>query len=404
MARGLRNRPKPRVRPPRAAHSRRCRRHRPRLPRWRPLTRGANAAGRDPDTAAGAPARRPAVRCCRHCRPPAAHEPERDADADSDDVSDQCPAGATQARGSRVADSYPNSHAARRAALSYGHADADAAADHRLRPGLRPRTAGHEPLGAAVHAEPADNGLATSPTRAAVSQATPDDHQRHSLTHGQTQRGGCAGGDTRTGYGKRHRDAHQRGDTQRADPASTRWQLRPAFAVARLPATSGLTVTLSSPSSEEQPLDRDSITWYWSVVSQASGPRHLRLDLELRYKGRTADVPAVPDEPVWTPEIMLDVREKDAIVMGPLSIPTGNIGQTIISAGLSSQIPLLIAWVRTRVGPHPAPPPRRRIWLRRRSSTTAAEAPPQTAALTSRACQSRRPAYCHADYCGMRNT
>jgi hypothetical protein len=136
-----------------------------------------------------------------------------------------------------------------------------------------------------------------------------------------------------------------------------------AFAVARIPATTGVQVVLSSPSNEEQALERESITWYWSVTSATAGTRHMRLNLELRYKPRLPGAPSVADEPLWSPEIVIEAREKDVISVGPLQLPTANLGQTIVQIGLTSQLPLLIAWLRARIWtrpPNPPPPPRRR--------------------------------------------
>jgi hypothetical protein len=129
------------------------------------------------------------------------------------------------------------------------------------------------------------------------------------------------------------------------------------FAVARIPATAGVQIQLSSPLNEEQSLDRDSVTWYWSVVSQTTGTRRLRLDFELRFKPKTSDAPPLPDEPMWSPEITLDVRDQNVLAVGPLTIPTNNLGQTIVQAGLSSQIPLIIGWVRGKLMGKPTTPP-----------------------------------------------
>jgi hypothetical protein len=134
-----------------------------------------------------------------------------------------------------------------------------------------------------------------------------------------------------------------------------------AFVVARIPPTSGVQVSLSSPSNEEQSLDRDTITWYWSVASQTAGTRKMRLDLEIRFKPRTATAVPVADTPIWSPEITIEVRDKDVIALGPLQLPTNTIGQTIVQVGLSSQIPLVITWVRNKLtGGAPPPPVRRR--------------------------------------------
>jgi hypothetical protein len=130
-----------------------------------------------------------------------------------------------------------------------------------------------------------------------------------------------------------------------------------AFAVARIPATSGVQVQLSSPSNEEQSLDNETITWYWSVVSQTPGTRKMRLDFELRFKPKASGAPSVPDQPMWSPEIEIDVRDQNVLAVGPLSIPTNNLGQTIVQAGLGSQIPLIIAWVRGKLQRKPAEPP-----------------------------------------------
>lgn len=130
-----------------------------------------------------------------------------------------------------------------------------------------------------------------------------------------------------------------------------------AFAVARIPATSGVQVQLSSPSNEEQSLDNETITWYWSVVSPTPGLRKMRLDFELRFKPKTSGATSVPDQPMWSPEIEIDVRDQNVLAVGPLSIPTNNLGQTIVQAGLGSQIPLIIAWVRGKLQGKPAEPP-----------------------------------------------
>ena len=62
----------------------------------------------------------------------------------------------------------------------------------------------------------------------------------------------------------------------------------------------------------------------------------------------------------------MEARDKDVLAVGPVQVPMASVGQAIISAGISTQLPLLLAWLRKRVRPEPDPSPPRPARARKR--------------------------------------
>ncbi|HEX8968821.1 MAG TPA: hypothetical protein VF937_13125 [Chloroflexota bacterium] len=131
------------------------------------------------------------------------------------------------------------------------------------------------------------------------------------------------------------------------------------FAAAAV-SSSDLDIVRTSPLSDEQQLDQQTSRWSWSVNPRTAGAnRRAQLVIELRYRPRSGSQGIPYARTVWEPPMVIDVREKDALVMGPLQIPTASVGTTLVQAGISSQVPLLIAWIRGKLSGGSAKGPRR---------------------------------------------
>ncbi len=117
-------------------------------------------------------------------------------------------------------------------------------------------------------------------------------------------------------------------------------------------AGSGTSLTFGLNYTSKAAMDRPaSVTL---IISQAT------LNVQLIYRLRDDPSRNPVQGTVWSYPMSIDVREKDALVFGGVQIPTGSIGPTLIQAGISSQVPLLIAWLRTRFKHEPARPVRRK--------------------------------------------
>ncbi len=135
---------------------------------------------------------------------------------------------------------------------------------------------------------------------------------------------------------------------------------RDLFATADIAATD-FESRLMSPGVGEQRVDEHTQPWTWSLSPKLPGDnRQATLNVQLIYRLRDDPSRNPVQGTVWSYPMSIDVREKDALVFGGVQIPTGSIGPTLIQAGISSQVPLLIAWLRTRFKHEPARPVRRK--------------------------------------------
>jgi len=127
----------------------------------------------------------------------------------------------------------------------------------------------------------------------------------------------------------------------------------------------------SSPLSEEQPLDQRTSSWSWSVKPKLAGSnRHAHLVVELRYRPRPDSQGSAYARSVWVQEMSIDVREKDVLGFGPVQIPTASLGTALVQAGISSQVPLLIAWAKRKLTRGSERPPTERPPTRKKKKTT----------------------------------
>ena len=127
----------------------------------------------------------------------------------------------------------------------------------------------------------------------------------------------------------------------------------------------------SSPLSEEQPLDQRTSSWSWSVKPKLAGSnRHAHLVVELRYRPRPDSQGSAYARSVWVQEMSIDVREKDVLGFGPVQIPTASLGTALVQAGISSQVPLLIAWAKRKLTRGSERPPTERPPTRKKKKPT----------------------------------
>jgi len=89
----------------------------------------------------------------------------------------------------------------------------------------------------------------------------------------------------------------------------------------------------------------------WYVAGVTSGPREISVRFSLRFvpKAGGSDQPAPgQDAQLWQEDARIAVQEQNAIIIGPWTVSTSSLGPTLFNAGVGSQVPLLIAWARSR--------------------------------------------------------
>jgi hypothetical protein len=119
--------------------------------------------------------------------------------------------------------------------------------------------------------------------------------------------------------------------------------------------------TRTSPGVTEQRADDNIQPWTWSLAPRSAGTRQATLNVTLVY--RSPDNNSVTlQRPAWSQDMSIEVQQKGGLVIPllGLEIPVGSVGPTLIQAGISSQVPLAIAWLRARLKRQPATPAPRR--------------------------------------------